>query len=176
MASHSKEVAPFVWDRLTASPVVCTSRVYHVTQQDYQHHLLLECTPKDAMGRKGKTVKVTSEKVSQCLRNVPIEERHLQTPYYLTESDRYRVVTYNILASFYASTDYAREHLYPYCSYNALHIEYRQCLLARELLGYHADVICLQEVGQWCFLQYLSPVLRQSGFGGCYHGKAGQVS
>lgn len=57
-----------------------------------------------------------------------------------------RVVTYNILADVYAQTELSKTVLYPYCAPYALQLDYRQNLIKKELAGYNADIICLQEV------------------------------
>lgn len=57
-----------------------------------------------------------------------------------------RVVSYNILADVYAQTELSKNVLYPYCAPYALQLDYRQNLIKKELAGYNADIICLQEV------------------------------
>jgi len=86
------------------------------------------------------------------------------------------VVTYNILADLYADSDYTRTVLHPYCPAYALTIDYRKQLIIRELMGYHADIICLQEVDQKVFDWDLEPTLTSLGFSGVFHKKGGQVS
>jgi 2',5'-phosphodiesterase len=41
--------------------------------------------------------------------------------------------------------------------------EYRRPLIAQELLGFHADVLCLQEVDEKAFATYFAPLLRHAG-------------
>lgn len=55
--------------------------------------------------------------------------------------DSLTVVTYNILADKYATGGF-----HGYCSPQHLAWSYRRALLERELLGFQADVLCLQEV------------------------------
>lgn len=73
------------------------------------------------------------------------DNRH---PYTAKEAEpgAVRVVTYNILADVYAQTELSRTVLYPYCAPYALQLDYRQNLIKKELAGYNADIICLQEV------------------------------
>lgn len=52
-------------------------------------------------------------------------------------------MTYNIL-----SDRYCKDDLYGYCEVPYLSIEYRKKLLIKEIMGYHADIICLQEVDE----------------------------
>lgn len=156
-------------------PTVSTDYVYWPTVTDLDHTLLVECTPANKEGVNGVTVSASSKMVTRGPSECPFERRHLHTPHVLKRSEGLRVVSYNILADVYAASDWGRQVLYPYCQPYALDVEYRQCLIERELLGYHADVICLQELGERCYEQYLKPVMEQKGFSSHYMGKAGQV-
>lgn len=82
-----------------------------------------------------------------------------------------RVVTYNILADLYADSDYSRSTLFPYCPPYALAIDYRKQLFMKEILGYNADIICLQEVDGKIFDLDLVPFLRMSDYVGTYKPK-----
>lgn len=53
----------------------------------------------------------------------------------------FTVLSYNILADAYASSD-----MYIYCPTWALSWTYRRQNLLREIVKYHADIVCLQEV------------------------------
>ncbi|CAD5119216.1 DgyrCDS7848 [Dimorphilus gyrociliatus] len=86
----------------------------------------------------------------------PFEERHL----YTTEpcdKDSIRVVTYNVLAGLYADTDYSKAVLYPYCPAYALSTDYRKQLYIKELIGFNADIISLQELDKKIFYNDLQP-------------------
>lgn len=156
--------------------LVSSSFTYWPLEEDCGKQLLLECTPASSNGRVGQPVLVSTKMVVPGPRNLsPITRRHLLTPAHLSEPDQFRVVSYNILADPYASTTFAREVLYPYCNPEALNVDYRQCLVVSELLGYHADVMCLQEVGTKVFKQFLLPALQEKGYGGCFQPKSGQV-
>ena len=41
--------------------------------------------------------------------------------------------------------------------------QYRRPLILQELLGFHADIICLQEVDEKAFAEYFLPQLQQAG-------------
>ena len=69
--------------------------------------------------------------------------RHELTPQALG-ADAVRVVSYNLLASAYADTSYAKTKLFPYVADGALDAHYRQQLIVEELQGFNADVLCLQ--------------------------------
>jgi CCR4-NOT transcription complex subunit 6 len=76
---------------------------------------------------------------------IPI--RRVQKPWYSNLKDEssnelvFSVLSYNILADLYAT-----RFRYPYCPKEVLEWEYRQQNLLREIIEYHADILCLQEV------------------------------
>ena len=161
---------------LSNFPVVGNSLVYWPNSTDCGHRLLLECIPAGTNRRVGTPVFLVTTEVSPGPSSVtPITRRQELTPTCLSSPNCFRVVSYNILADPYASSDFARQVLYPYCYPDALDVEYRQCLVARELLGYHADVMCLQEVGGKSYAQFLQPALQDRGYEGCFSTKDGQV-
>ncbi len=158
--------------------VLNTTPTYWPTELDRNHKLLLVCTPGSSSDtRTGPPVIALSPLVSEEEEeeHTPISERHLQTPTHLTEPDKFRVVTYNTLAGQFTADEYARDVLYPYCEPAALDIGYRQPLIARELLGYHADIMSLQEVSTTTFDKFLLPVFRDKGYDGCHMQKSGSV-
>ena len=104
----------------------------------------------------------------------PASGRHAHTPR-PTRPPTVRVVTYNLLADQYASSDYARSHLFAHCHPHFLDPAYRRALAAAELLAYNADVYCLQEVDERAFTLVLGPVLRAAGYAGVYTNKASKV-
>lgn len=137
--------------------------------------LTVLCIP---VGRNGvcgaKVEKVTPTIVSGptvCLS----DSRYQFTPV-IKDDNKFRLLSYNILADYYASQQYSRDVLYPYCKPEALEIPYRECLLGKELPNYHADILCLQEVGSHCYMNYLLPLMETHGYHGCFHRKTGQVS
>ena len=40
---------------------------------------------------------------------------------------------------------------------------YRRALIAQEVLGYNADIVCLQEVDEKAFFTYFLPVMQHAG-------------
>ncbi|KAG7246451.1 hypothetical protein CRUP_038136, partial [Coryphaenoides rupestris] len=82
-----------------------------------------------------------------------------------------RVVSYNILADVYAQTELAQTVLYTYCPPYALQLDYRFNLLLKELAGYRADLLCLQEVDTGVFEDRLSPALDAYGLDGTFRVK-----
>ena len=77
-----------------------------------------------------------------------------------------RLVSYNILANGYASSPGAQEIMYPYCPSDYLRHHYRKPLLLREILGYHADIISLQECDTKFYERELSLVMKEYGYAG----------
>jgi CCR4-NOT transcription complex subunit 6 len=66
---------------------------------------------------------------------------HLDLDSQTSSLGTFTVLSYNILADAYATSD-----TYSYCPTWALSWTYRRQNLMREIIGYHADIICLQEV------------------------------
>lgn len=158
--------------------IVGNECIYWPTQEDVGHRLVVECVPVSTNGDHGASQKCwTQEVITPPTNPFPCAKIHARTPNFL-DADHLRVVSYNILADVYASSEHGRENLYSYCAHHSvdpLAIDYRQCLIECELLGYHADIICLQELGERCYNQYLQPVLEQKGFSCHYKMKEGQV-
>ena len=100
----------------------------------------------------------------------PPDRRVLVNPMPLPQNvlgnERIRVVTYNLLASIYAT-----QVQYPYCPSWALSWNFRKGQILRELAGYDADVLCLQEVQADHFESFLYPQLSALGYEGLYKQK-----
>ncbi|XP_066914284.1 2',5'-phosphodiesterase 12-like [Clytia hemisphaerica] len=108
----------------------------------------------------------------QCL----FDKRHMYTrKKHDLKSNELRVVCYNVLADIFATSDYARNTLFPYAPEYVLSLSYRKLLLIKELLGYNADLISLQECGMKLFNSYLNPVMNLNGYQGLYFGKLGTM-
>uniref|UniRef100_A0A8B9SCC2 Phosphodiesterase 12 n=1 Tax=Apteryx owenii TaxID=8824 RepID=A0A8B9SCC2_APTOW len=71
-------------------------------------------------------------------------------------------------------TEFSRTVLYPYCAPYALELDYRQNLLKKELAGYSADLVCLQEVDRSAFAESLAPALDAFGLEGLFRMKEKQ--
>ena len=160
---------------LPSSSCRSTAAVYWPTSEDCGRVLVVECVPSSKDGRLGQPAYAATQPVEAGPLSPAISRRHLQTPTLLPAGE-FRVVSYNLLADVYASTEYAARVLYPYCKREALDGEYRQCRIVRELLGYHADIMCLQEVGSRMYAEFIQPSLAQAGYKGCLQLKAGTVS
>ncbi|MBZ3889224.1 2',5'-phosphodiesterase 12 [Sciurus carolinensis] len=142
-------------------------RVYTPSNADIGLRLKLHCTPGN-----GQRFGPSRELESVC----PVEagpgtctfdHRHLYTKK-VAEDALIRTVSYNILADTYAQTEFSRTVLYPYCAPYALELDYRQNLIQKELTGYNADLICLQEVDRAVFSDSLVPALEAFGLEGVF--------
>ncbi|KAH8365648.1 hypothetical protein KR093_003098 [Drosophila rubida] len=134
--------------------------IYQVTEEDLDYFLKLVVTPGNEQGVYGPAVEyISSTSVQAGPRNCPYESRQQFTKQSLSNPDEFRVVSYNLLADLYADGDYARQTLFPYCAPSALKIDYRKQLFIKELVGYNADLLCLQEVDIKIFDYDLQPVL-----------------
>jgi len=87
----------------------------------------------------------------------------------------FRVMSYNILADQYAGTAYAQQVLFDYCPTELLDNQYRRQLVLQEVIRYQPDILCLQEVDDKVFAEYLLPHLLLEGYEGCYTNKQGKV-
>ena len=153
---------------------LCSERVFTPVDEHVGRSLIVLCVPVGKNGICG----VGIEKATPVIVRGPTvclsDSRYQFTPM-IQDKNKLRLLSYNILADYYASQQYSREVLYPYCKPEALEISYRQCLLGKELLCYHADILCLQEVGTHCYSSYLAPLMESHGYLGCFHKKFGQV-
>ncbi|NXX89377.1 PDE12 phosphodiesterase, partial [Centropus bengalensis] len=130
--------------------------------------LKLRCTPGDGAQRFGAPREVESSgPVEAGPGACTFDPRHLYTRK-VCGAGSVRAVSYNILADTYAQTEFSRTVLYPYCAPYALELDYRQNLLKKELAGYSADLICLQEVDKSVFLDSLVPALDAFGLEGLF--------
>lgn len=82
------------------------------------------------------------------------------------EADEVRLVTYNILAEPFATSEQAYTTLYPYCEQEVLQSEFRIQRILVELLACDADIVCLQECDLRTFESYLLPILGLNGYSG----------
>lgn len=181
----SKEECDFVWSISTVDtkkhPSQCSFQqtgkgfIYLPAPSDIGHYVKLDCTPK-AGDRVGPSVSLVSQKrVEAGPGTCPFELRHKFTSEILPCSS-FRVVSYNILADLYAKSDVAQNSLFPYCPKYALEIDYRKLLIVKELVGYNADLLCLQEVDLKVYQSDLEPVFKSLKFEGVITKKGAQVS
>lgn len=145
-----------------------TERVFTPCNALVGLRLKLRCTPGDGERRYGQPCEVESSgPVEAGPGACTFDSRHLYTRKVCGHGS-VRTVSYNILADTYAQTEFSRTVLYPYCAPYALEIDYRQNLLKKELAGYSADLICLQEVDKSVFVDSLAPALDAFGLEGLF--------
>ncbi|XP_027859567.1 2',5'-phosphodiesterase 12 [Xiphophorus couchianus] len=148
-------------------------RVLVPSNQDIGCRLKLRCTPKDG-SRTGQAKELVSVATVEAGPGVcTFDNRHSYT-LRAAAWPALRVVSYNILADVYAQTDLSKTVLYPYCAPYALQLDYRQNLVKKELAGYNADIICLQEVDKGVFVDSLTPALDAFGLDGVFRLKEKQ--
>ncbi|XP_017065397.2 2',5'-phosphodiesterase 12 [Drosophila eugracilis] len=135
---------------------------YLVKPEDVGYYLKFELTPRNEQGIDGPVVeKILSSAVQESPGLCPFQKRQTHTPDYLSNPNEIRVITYNLLADLYASSDYAGSTLFSYCPSKYLQKDYRKPLFINEIIGYNSDLICLQEVDQRIFDFDLKEILEQ---------------
>ncbi|KAL1820983.1 hypothetical protein DCAR_0417353 [Daucus carota subsp. sativus] len=95
---------------------------------------------------------------------------HLDLDGRLSSSGTFTVLSYNILADAYATNE-----LYSYCPSWALSWPYRRQNLLREIVGYRADIVCLQEVQSDHFDEFFLPELDKHGYQALFKKKTAEV-
>ena len=191
------------WYRLCAEtdewvPTQATTRSFVPMQEDVGNKLMVSCTPvqrrinaitNEKYDLKGFTSSIVVGPVvaapefaaasrlpdtkGASIPNEPIASHESAASW--TAHPDFRVMTYNILADQYASTDRAKDVLFAHCPNECLESQYRRPLVFKEILDYKPDVVCLQEVDESAFLMLLRPGLREFGMEGVYTNKAGRV-
>ena len=148
---------------------------YIPNNKDIMFHLKCICRPGNYMKYGPFLEEVVSSPVLPGPGICIFENRHLYTQRYLESNDKLRIVTYNILADVFCGTDVASEKLYPYCPKYALKLGYRMNLLIKEIVGFNADILCLQECELKMFEIYLKPVLQMHNYDGYLNLKTGEM-
>ncbi|CAL9051429.1 unnamed protein product [Musa banksii] len=85
-------------------------------------------------------------------------------------SRTFSVLSYNILSDAYATSE-----TYSYCPSWALSWSYRRQNLLREIIGYHADILCLQEVQNEHFEEFFAPELDKHGYQALFKRRTSEV-
>ncbi|KAL0383784.1 UNVERIFIED_CONTAM: Carbon catabolite repressor protein 41 [Sesamum calycinum] len=95
---------------------------------------------------------------------------HLDLDGRISSGGTFTVLSYNILSDAYASSE-----LYSYCPSWALSWTYRRQNLLREIVGYRADIVCLQEVQSDHFEEFFAPELDKHGYQALFKRKTAEV-
>ncbi|XP_018561321.1 2',5'-phosphodiesterase 12 [Anoplophora glabripennis] len=173
-----KDLSVFTWFKsknLTEWTTVGNSYILTPSNEEIDHYLKLSCVPNNSEFEGPEIEAVSTCRVEASPGLCPFEIRHKFTAQ-RAKGKEFRVVTYNILADLYCDSDYTREVLHPYCPAYALKIDYRKQLILKELIGYNADIICLQEVDRKVFNYDLQPTLDHLGYESYFSLKGGEVA
>lgn len=128
------------------------SKVYTPTAEDIGHVLKLECIATDVETRipVGACNTILTSLVIPAptpfpRRLIPVGatdvKTHSDSDGRLTSLGKFTVLSYNVLSDACATSE-----SYSYCPSWALSWPYRRQNLLREIVGYHADILCLQKV------------------------------
>ncbi|XP_050307010.1 2',5'-phosphodiesterase 12-like [Anthonomus grandis grandis] len=134
---------------------------YDVKESDVGHLLKLCCVPYSKFKVKGPVIEAESSNPVEFLPELPrcpFEARHNLTKDVLSKQ-MFRMVSYNILADRYIDNESFR-----YCPRSAQGIHYRKQLIIKELAGYNADIICLQEADEPHYESYYHTQLKDLGY------------
>uniref|UniRef100_A0A1D1ZHT1 poly(A)-specific ribonuclease n=1 Tax=Anthurium amnicola TaxID=1678845 RepID=A0A1D1ZHT1_9ARAE len=157
------------------------SKTYTPTADDTSHVLKFECVAVDADTRipVGTTSTIFTSRVIPApsptpRRLIPVSGvdllGHFDSEGRSTASGTFTVLSYNILGDAYATNE-----PYSYCPSWALSWHYRRQNLLREIVGYHADILCLQEVQNNHFEEFFAPELDKHGYQALYKKKTSEV-
>uniref|UniRef100_A0A2P2M906 poly(A)-specific ribonuclease n=1 Tax=Rhizophora mucronata TaxID=61149 RepID=A0A2P2M906_RHIMU len=157
------------------------SKTYTPSADDIGHVLKFECIVADAESKLlvgHPSILLTSRVIPapsptpRCL--VPVSGvdlmGHLDSDARIASSGTFTVLSYNILSDVYATSE-----LYSYCPSWALSWPYRRQNLLREIVGYRADIVCLQEVQSDHYEEFFAPELDKHGYQALYKRKTMEV-
>ena len=146
------------------------SKTYSATLEDVGHLLKFEVCPADASGRdQGAPVVFTTGRVIPA----PHPPRRNLVPvahHDGGEGGRFTVLTYNVLADLYATSE-----MYGYTPSWALSWNYRRQNILKEIVQHNADILCLQEVQSDHFEDFFAGELAKHGYTAVYKKKTAQV-
>lgn len=176
MASHNQnQEAGDVWCE------VGQGKTYTPTTEDIGHVLKIECVVID--GSTGRPAAAPYQRLTSRVipapsptprRLIPVNAVEGTTPVETdgrtSSSGTFTVLSYNVLSDLYATSD-----MYSYCPPWALAWTYRKQNLLREIVAYHADILCLQEVQSDHYEEFFAPELEKHGYTGVYKKKTGEV-
>ncbi|KAL6145366.1 hypothetical protein ACLB2K_056054 [Fragaria x ananassa] len=157
------------------------SKTYTPTADDIGHVLKFECAVVDVetkvpVGHANPilTSRVIPAPSPSPRRLVPVNGvdvmGHLDSDGRISSSGTFTVLSYNILSDVYATSE-----SYSYCPSWALSWPYRRQNLLREIVGYRADIVCLQEVQSDHFDEFFAPELDKHGYQALYKRKTNEV-
>ncbi|RZC79189.1 hypothetical protein C5167_003441 [Papaver somniferum] len=157
------------------------SKTYTPSADDIGHVLKFECVAVDAETKLSAghvntimTSRVIPAPTPSPRHLVPVNGMdvmgHLDLDGRTASSGTFTVLSYNILSDAYATNE-----LFSYCPSWALSWPYRRHNLLREIVGYRADILCLQEVQSDHFDEFFAPELDKHGYQALYKKKTTEV-
>ncbi|KAL9262097.1 Carbon catabolite repressor protein 4 homolog 2-like protein [Drosera capensis] len=157
------------------------SKTYTPSADDIGHTLKFECVVVNAETKQpvGSPSQIATSRVIPApmptpRRLIPVSvvdaNGHLDLDGRLSSFGTFTVLSYNILADVYATSE-----SYSYCPSWARSWNYRRQNLLREIVGYRADIVCLQEVQSDHFEEFFSPELDMHGYQAIYKRKTSEV-
>nr|GMD90542.1 carbon catabolite repressor protein 4 homolog 1-like [Ipomoea batatas] len=157
------------------------SKTYTPTSDDIGHVLKFECVVLEAETNipVGHVNTILTSRVIPAPSPTPrrlISVREDESPVIpdlggrISSSGTFTVLSYNILSDSYATSE-----LYSYCPSWALSWTYRRQNLLREIVGYRADIVCLQEVQSDHFEEFFAPELDKHGYQALFKRKTSEV-
>ncbi|KAK4481741.1 hypothetical protein RD792_012651 [Penstemon davidsonii] len=157
------------------------SKTYTPTADDIGHVLKFECVVVDAETN----LSVGSASTLLTSRVIPAPSPsprrlisvsgidvpgHLDLDGRISSAGTFTVLSYNILSDAYATSEQ-----YSYCPSWALSWTYRRQNLLREIVGYRADIVCLQEVQSGHFEEFFAPELDKHGYQALFKRRTAEV-
>ncbi|KAL1550048.1 Carbon catabolite repressor protein 4 1 [Salvia divinorum] len=157
------------------------SKTYTPTADDVGHVLRFECVVVDAETKLavGAPVALSTSRVIPAPSPIPRRlisvsgmdvSGHLDMDGRISSGGTFTALSYNILSDAYATNE-----LYNYCPTWALSWTYRRQNLLREIVGYRADIVCLQEVQSNHFEEFFAPELDKYGYQALFKRKTAEV-
>ncbi|XP_076909917.1 carbon catabolite repressor protein 4 homolog 1-like [Bidens hawaiensis] len=152
------------------------SKTYTPTAEDIGHVLKFECVVIDSETK----LPVGQANTTLTSRVIPAPSPSPRRLISVTNADvagsldsssgTFSVLSYNVLCDAYATSD-----LYGYCPSWALSWPYRRQNLLREIVGYLADIVCLQEVQSDHFEEFFAPELDKHGYQALFKRRTAEV-
>lgn len=157
------------------------SKTYTPTADDIGHVLKFECVVVDAETKLtvGHGSNILTSRVIPAPSPTPRHlisvsgvdmVGHLDSDGHISSAGTFTVLSYNILSDVFATSE-----LYSYCPSWALSWPYRKQNLLREIVGYRADIVCLQEIQSDHFEEFFAPELDKHGYQALYKRKTNEV-
>ncbi|KAK1420766.1 hypothetical protein QVD17_22619 [Tagetes erecta] len=150
-------------------------KTYTPTLEDIGHLLKFECVVVDSETQSsvGQANTILTSRVIPAPSPSPrrlVSVTNADVAGHLDTSGTFSVLSYNILCDSYATSD-----LYSYCPSWALSWPYRRQNLLREIVGYLADIVCLQEVQSDHFEEFFAPELDKHGYQALFKRRTAEV-